>query len=124
MERAGLRERLPDVGDLHGDPIIGEARPVPGGELGARKGQDFRVVVDQADRPDSLMPKQLADEQAIAAAEHEQVQRPCEPRPRREQGWMGEPIVVNRLVVGVELKVAAQVEPESSRASLQDQRRV
>jgi hypothetical protein len=70
------------------------------------------------------MPEQFADEQAIAAAKHEQVNRPCEPRPRREQGWMGEPIVVNRLVVGVELKVAAKVEPEPSRASLKDQRSV
>ena len=124
MERAGLRERLPGVGDLHGDPVVGQARPVPGGELGARKGQDFRVKVDQADRRDSLMPEQFADEQAIAAAKHEQVKRACKPRPRREQGGMGEPLVVNRLVVGVELKVAAKVEPEPSRASLQDQRGV
>src|SRR6516162_3525317 len=70
------------------------------------------------------MPEQFADEQAVAAAEHEQVQRPFEPRPRGEQGGMGEPLVVNRLVVGVELKVAAKVEPEPSRASLQDQRGV
>ena len=106
------------------DPVIGEARLVPGDELGACKGQDFRVVVDQADRRDFRMPEQFADEQAIAAAKHEQVKRPCEPRPRREQGGMGEPIVVNRLVGGVELKVAAEVEPEPSRASLQDQRSV
>ena len=97
-------DRLPDVGDFHDDPVIGEARPVPGGELGTRKGEDIRVVVDYADRRDSLMPKQLADEQAVAAAEHEQVKRPLEPRPRSEQGGMGEPLVVNRLVGGVELK--------------------
>ena len=68
------------------------------------------------------MPKQLADEQAVAAAQHQQVKRLLEPRPRGEQGGMGEPLVVDRLVVGVELKVAAKVEPEPSRASLQDQR--
>src|SRR5262249_737552 len=77
-----------------------------------------------ADRRDTVMPKQLADEQAVAAAEHEQVKRPLEPGPRGEQGGMGEPLVVNRLVVGVELKVAAKVEPKPSRASLQDHRGV
>ena len=70
VERAGLLECVSDVGDLHDDPVIGEARLVPGDELGARKGQDFGVVVDQADRRDCVVPEQLADEQAVAAAEH------------------------------------------------------
>ena len=88
MERAGRCECLPNVRDLHYDPVIGEARLVPGDELGAREGHDYRVPVDYADRRDSLVPEQLADEKAVAAAEHEQARRPSEPpRAASRAGW-------------------------------------
>ena len=90
-DRVEAARRLQDVagvGHRDLDPRVVEAGRVVRPELGAGQGDHVGVEVDDADRPDGLMPEQLPDRQAVSAPQHEHVQRPVEPRrAATSAGW-------------------------------------